>query len=271
MPYCSKYGTKLDEDTKFCPKCGAPTGVAIKVTSSEPPGKSSKKPLNSLIIALIVIISVIVIIGLISTVFFLGVFPFERRVGSGNLVTREEFITDFTSVNAESGFIVVISQSNTYSIVVTADDNVIDYVDISKSGDTLNVGVDWGTFLSSTTLKIEITMPKLSRLELSSGSQGLVEEFSSEAVSIDLSSGSQLTGHGETESLDVNLSSGSQLDFSDFRTSDVIVNLSGGSQATINLDGTLNADLSGGSQLTYIGNPTLQNVETSGGSSIKQK
>lgn len=271
MPYCSKCGTKLDEDTKFCPKCGTPTGVTIKVTSSGPPRKSPKKPMSSLNIALIVIISVFVLIGLFSTLFFLGVFPFERRVGSGNLVTREEFITDFTSVNAESGFNVVISQSNTYTIVVTADDNVIDYVDISKSGDTLNVRVDWGTFLSSTMLKVEITMPDLSRLELSSGSQGLVEEFISDAISIDLSSGSQLIGYGEAESLDVNLSSRSQLDFSDFRASDVIVNLSGGSQATINLDGTLNADLSGGSQLTYIGDPTLENVETSGGSSIRQR
>ena len=271
MPFCSKCGTKLDEDAKYCPKCGTPTAATSETARSEPVRKSSKKPMSSLTIALIVIIAVVVIIALISTVFFFGIFPFERKIGSGNLVTREEFITDFNSIDASTGFSVVISQSNTYSVLVTADDNVIDYVDVSKSGDTLNVRVDWGTILSSTILKVEITMPELSRLELSTGSQGLIEDFSSDMVSVVLSSGSQLTGHGETQTLDVNLSSGSQLDFSDFRAQDVTITLSGGSQATINVDGTLNADLSGGSQLSYIGDPTLENVETSGGSSIRKK
>lgn len=271
MPFCSKCGTKLDKDAKYCPKCGTPTAATREIASSEPVGKGSRRPMSSLTIALIVIIAVVVIIALISTVFFFGVFPFERRIGSGNLVTREEFISDFNSIDASSGFSVVISQSNTYSVIVTADDNVIDYVDVSKSGDTLNVGVDWGTILSSTMLKVEITMPELSRLELSTGSQGLIEDFSSDAVSIDLSAGSQLTGYGETESLDVNLSSGSQLDFSDFMAQNVTIESSGGSQATINVDGTLNADLSGGSQLSYIGDPTLENIETSGGSSIRKK
>jgi hypothetical protein len=69
----------------------------------------------------------------------------------------------------------------------------------------------------------------------------------------------------------VDLSSGSQFDFSKFSAQDVTANLSGGSQATVNVNGSLNADLSGGSQLTYIGDPTLENVETSGGSSIRQR
>ena len=88
MPFCSKCGTELDEEAKFCPKCGTPTSATVRVVSSEPVRKSSKKPMSSLAIALIVIIAVVVIIALISTVFCFGIFPFERRIGSGNLVTR---------------------------------------------------------------------------------------------------------------------------------------------------------------------------------------
>lgn len=65
-------------------------------------------------------------------------------VGSGNLVTNEEFISDFTSVDAASGFEVGISQSNSYNIIVEADDNVMEYIEVGKSGDTLVIGVNWG-------------------------------------------------------------------------------------------------------------------------------
>ena len=101
------------------------------------------------------------------------------------------------------------------------------------------------------------------------GSKGKIEEISSnDPISIDLSGGAQLVGYGEASDLAIEVSSGSQLDFTNFTSQNVSIELSSGSQATINLDGTLDADLSGGSQLYYIGDPTLGDIETSSGSSI---
>lgn len=242
-------------------------------SASEPLRKSKNKPVSTMTIALIAIVVIVVIIGLISAVVFLGGWaPLGEVVGSGNLITEEEFFSDFTSVDAGSGFNVEISQSSSYSVLVTADDNVMDNIIVSKSGDTLNVGVNWAVSLSSVTLKVEITMPELRRLELSGGAQGKIEEItSSDSISIDLSGGSQLIGNGEAVDLTFDGSSGSQLDFTDFIVQDASVELSGGSQATINLDGTLDADLSGGSQLYYFGDPTLGDIEVSGGSSVDKK
>jgi hypothetical protein len=235
--------------------------------------KSRKKPLSTLTIGLIVIVIAMVVIGLLSTVIFFGGWsPFGKVVGTGNLVTKEELFNDFTSVDAGNGFNVIITQSNSYSVLVTADDNVMDHIEISKSWDTLNIGVKWGSSLSSATLKIEITMPELRRIELSGGAHGTIKEMSSvNSLSIDLSGGSHLLGQGEVDDLTIDSSSGSHLDFTDFAANNVNIELSGGSQATIKLDGTLDADLSGGSKLSYIGDPSLRDIETSGGSSINKK
>jgi hypothetical protein len=65
-------------------------------------------------------------------------------------------------------------------------------------------------------------------------------------------------------------SGGSRLGFGNFKVDDAEINLSGGSQGTVRVDGNLDADLSGGSQLHYIGNPILGNINTSGGSSISK-
>ena len=66
-------------------------------------------------------------------------------------------------------------------------------------------------------------------------------------------------------------SSGSQSDLSDFSVHNPNIELSGGSRATINLDGILDADLSGGSNLSYVRDPTLRDIVTSGGSKISKK
>jgi len=273
LTFCTNCGTELDKDAKFCPKCGMAIMTNSRHSVSEPLRKSKNKPISTMTIALIAIIVIVVTIGLISTVLFLGGWaPLGEVVGSGNLVTEEKLFSDFTSVDAGSGFNVEISESNSYSVFVTADDNVMDNIHVSKLGDTLNVRVNWGVSLSSVTLKVRITMPELLRLELSGGARGIIEEISSaDSVSFNLSGGSQLVGHGEAGNLEIDLSSGSRLDFTDFKSQNVNIELSGGSQATINMDGTLDADLSGGSQLYYIGDPTLGDIETSGGSSINKK
>ena len=271
--FCPKCGTELEEGAKFCSKCGMMFDSGIKRPRREQIRESKRKPLSTLAIFAIIIVVVVVIAGLLSTVFLLGDgHLFGEVVGSGNIITKEEQFSDFTKVDAGSGFTVEISESSSYNVIVTADDNVIEYIEMSKSGDTLKVGVRWGISFSSVTLKIGITMPEINKIELSGGVEGKIEDFTSiNQLSIDLSGGSQLTGQGSTGDLTVDASGGSQLHFREYSVQDANIELSGGSQATINLDGILNADLSGGSQLHYYGNPTLGEIETSSGSQITKK
>jgi hypothetical protein len=65
-------------------------------------------------------------------------------------------------------------------------------------------------------------------------------------------------------------SGGSQYDLKAFPVKHVASSLSGGSQATVTLDGTIDADLSGGSHITYFGDAALAEVRTSGGSKVQK-
>ncbi|MFC1486766.1 GIN domain-containing protein [Thermoproteota archaeon] len=294
MPFCSKCGTELVEGTKYCTKCGMAIGSYLVNHERGPIRRAKRKPISRIAIILTIIVVVVVLAGLLSTVFiFGGGHLFGEIIGSGDLITHEEIISDFTSVDAGSGFIVEISKSNSYEVLVTTDDNVMEHIEIKKSGDTLVIGTKWGYSFRSVTLKVEITTPELHSLELSGGAQGKIEEFSSDnTFSVKLSGGSVLRGEfetskdvdldlsggsvlsvivGEANDLTIDASSGSVLDLSDFTVHNVNVELSGASRATINLDGGLSADLSGGSNLSYIGDPTIRNIETSGGSKISKQ
>lgn len=294
MSYCPKCGAELDEKAKFCPACGTSVSPSAAVISSHT-RREQRKPISTLTIVLIVLFALIFIVAILVASVLLGVWqPFGQVVGSGNLVTVERDFSDFTSVEVGSGFEVEVTQSGFYRILLTADDNLLDddYIDVSKTGDALEIRLKWGYSYQNVTLKARITMPELYELELSGGTFGVIEDFSSSHdFVLELSGGSSLIGDfttsgdatlslsggsrlieldGSANDLQISASSGSNLDLSDFPVQDARVNLNGGSHAIVNFEGRLDGNLSGGSNLQYIGDPAKEFVSTTGGSTVAQ-
>jgi hypothetical protein len=247
--------------------------------------------MSTLVIALIIIIVVGSIVAIVVAAVSLGFWkPFGQVVGSGTFDTETKDFTDFTMVDVGGGFEVEIGQAGSYNVNITADDNMFDYIEVSQTGDTLTIGLQWGYSYQDVTLRAEITMPDLYELKFSGGTLGTVDEFTStHEFAVDLSSGSHLSGNfttsenaqftlsggshltgldGVANDLTISGSGGSHLGLSEFTVHNATVNLSGGSHATVNLDGILDGDVSGGSHLKYVGNPTTVDVHTSGGSTV---
>lgn len=215
----------------------------------------------------------------------------ENITGSGDLTTETHDLSDFTRIEAQSGFQLEVIMSSTFSIEITADDNVHEYIEVEKSGDTLDIRLRGTRFYHSVNLSAKITMPNLYKIELSGGSQASITGFSSSHdFEVELSGGSQLTGditagdadfelsggsqvnlEGVGDDLSIDASGGSQLDLEDFPIDDAAINMSGGSRATINISGTLDADLSGGSRVLYVGEPDLGDIDLSGDSTVSEK
>ena len=232
--------------------------------------------------------------------------------GSGDLETREFDFSDFTRVEVGTAFEVEVVQSDSFSIRIIMDDNIFEYLDVSRSGETLEIKLKSGYGYVSYTSIIEITMPELHKLGFSGATSGMVSGFSSTQdldvelsgasslnilgmavgdIDFKLSGASDLIGSitadgdarfnvsgassvvlsGSADDLDADISGASSLDLEDFPVGNASIGLSGASNGTVNLDGTLNADVSGASHLSYIGEPTLGDLETSGASSISRK
>ena len=162
-----------------------------------------------------------------------------------------------------------------------------------------------------TTLRAEITMPELYGLHLSGATRGTVSGFSSTEnfdievsgassldlaemsagdVTFDISGASKVTGgitggdaefdvsgassielQGSASDLVIEASGASRVELDNFPVNNADVTLGGASRGTVNLDGTLDADLSGASKLSYIGEPTMGTINTSGGSTVSKK
>ncbi len=231
--------------------------------------------------------------------------------GSGNVVTREFVYGDFTRIEIGYAFDAEISQADSYLIKISLDDNLFDYLDISKRDDTLRITMEPGNIYSKTQQRAVITLPDLERLELSGASKAVITGFdsshnlemeisgASEADIIDVTSGnaymeisgasnvegsvtmkdavinvsgaSFVTLEGTAEDMSLDVSGASDVDLSDLTLDNAWVTLSGASQAEINVSGQLNGDLSGASILEYLGNPTIGSLTSSGASVIRPK
>jgi hypothetical protein len=239
-------------------------------------------------IAIIVIAVIAVVVG--------GVFIFLRfwpgvLVGSGNLETEGYTFADFTGVEISSAFEFEVKQSGSYSINITADDNVIDYVQVVQDGETLKIRLATVSPLRLVTLRASVTMPQLRGLAVSGASRGTISGFSStDDLDMTVSGASRVTGditagdigldvsgastvqlEGSADNMVAIVSGASTCNLDDFPVSDADVNISGASTSTINLDGTLDANVSGASTLLYIGEPTMGIINVSGASTLKER
>jgi hypothetical protein len=169
----------------------------------------------------------------------------------------------------------------------------------------------WALFNFNPRLQAVITMPKLQGLDSSGATHGTVTGFRSnenldvtasgastvelakiaaDDVTFDVSGASKVTGDieasnmglkvsgastvqlkGLADSLAIDGSGASNLKLADMKVANADVILSGASDATISLDGSLNADLSGASTLEYTGEPVLGTTNITGASTLKKK
>ena len=99
-----------------------------------------QKAISSLLILIIVLATVV------------GAVAIYLWVSPGELITEEIEYTDFTAVNISPAFKVEIKQSSSYSIIIKADEQNFDNIKVTKTGNTLTIGIEPAINVSNPTL-----------------------------------------------------------------------------------------------------------------------
>jgi len=238
----------------------------------------------------IIIVAIVAAAAVICTLLIVRGWP-GGLIGSGNLETEGYAFTNFTKVEISSAFQFEIEQSSSHNISITADDNIIDYVQVSQDGQTLRIRLGTVRWFGPVTLRASVAMPQLLGLTVSGASRGDIYDFSStEDVDITVSGASRVNGditagniefdisgastiqlEGSANDMVAGVSGASRLNLGSFTVNNADVNFSGASSGTVNLTGKLDANLSGASRLWYIGEPMMGDINTSGASTISKK
>lgn len=179
--------------------------------------------------------------------------------GSGDTVTTQYEYTGFIRLDISSAFDVTITQSDTYSISVTAEESISEYVSVSVAGDTLVINLTprhlYTDFTEGErTLEAEITMPELAKLRLDGASTATVSGFRTIGT-FDL----VVSGASTVQKLDV------RAGITDF-------NISGASKVSGNLTATaIDFDVSGASTIDLSGTADDMTLGITGASKVRME
>jgi hypothetical protein len=217
---------------------------------------------------------------------------FPPIIGSGAIIKTAYVITDFAAIQTSQSFNVRVVPDSTYSVSVSYDDNLADYLVVEKKGDsTLVISLKDGYSYQWVTLSAVVHMPTLATLDASGASRFLVESgfpaLSSLSIAlsgasscqaadvrcgnlvVDVSGASSVTLTGTADSLSSVASGASTAVFTDCPTALAKVDLSGASECWVRVPaGTIHASASGASTLYYYGSPSFSLQDLSGASTI---
>ncbi len=229
--------------------------------------------------------------------------------GTGPVINQTYDFTDFKNIEISSAFGFDISRADSYSLTITAHENLFSYMDIQKTGNTLIIRMKRGNYTNPKT-RAAISLPELNSLTITGASQGSARGFMSKnslqitasgaslleieidagRTSVEVSGASKLTGSltaqdtrfnisgasrcdltGSSVFGDIKVSGASQFTSQTFKMQDGAVNVSGASSAKLFTSGTLEIEASGASSVIFGGKPTIKGLNVSGASRVSSE
>ncbi|MEO5910477.1 MAG: head GIN domain-containing protein [Pelobium sp.] len=220
--------------------------------------------------------------------FSLSACDFNCIEGSGNQVTKDRNVEAFSKVDFGGSIKMKIRQDSSYSMRITADDNIQKEILTRVKGDVLEIKMK-GNFCNTGEIIIELGSKKWNGIDASGSTQIISEnQINTDDFMLDLSGSSKVdldivTGNlktsssgaskinlkGQARQHDVDLSGSAEINAYDFVVSDYRIESSGASNCNINVLNSLKVNSSGASKILYKGNPKDIANEKSGASTLK--
>ncbi|WP_289054065.1 head GIN domain-containing protein [Carboxylicivirga marina] len=217
---------------------------------------------------------------------------------SASIATAQEKETrqvdDFSGISVSSGIDLYLTQSSENSLEVECRKGDIHKLITEVEGSTLKIymkGNSSWNWNSKTVPKVYVSFKQVEKLMASGGSdvygQNVIRqdylklstsggadvyvEVNTKVLKMTTSGGSDIKIKGTTDKLTASSSGGSDISARELKAQTVKVTTSGGSDAIVWAEKEIVANASGGSDITYLGNPEIKQLNESGAGDISHR
>jgi hypothetical protein len=196
--------------------------------------------------------------------------------GSGNVITQTREVANFDAVEVDFPARVFISQGQTESVKVEAEDNFLPDLKTEVRNGTLDIDYKPASgkrvnptepvvitivvrdltevnFNSAGDLTIEEVQADNLDISMSGAGNLKLIEIVADNLTVNLSGAGNLTASGSVATLDVDISGFGNFDGGDLKSSDARITLSGAGNATVWAIESLDAEISGAGSVSYYG------------------
>lgn len=223
---------------------------------------------------------IIFIFALLVGVVFANLFSFGRASGkifnfslgtsikgSGVSATDIRSTSGFTGVDVGGVFQVEIAAGKDFQVEIEADDNLLQYIRTEVHDGVLRISTS-ESVKSQNPMRVRIAAPSIENLQASGACKVNVSGLKNSEFGLDTSGASKVKLEGETSSLTVDVSGASNIDAAGLKSVSANVEASGASNVSLFVTNRLTSEASGASKITYAGNPSSVEKNSSGASKI---
>lgn len=175
--------------------------------------------------------------------------------GSGVPATQTREVAPFSSVDLAGGNNVVIRVGEKRSVVVKADDNLLNRVTTDVKSGALVIGNTSGSLRAKSPMSVEVNVPSLNALALTGSGNIMVSGIKTESLTVTLSGSGNLFGSGTATSLDITVSGFGNARFTQLNANNVHAVVSGSGVIFVTATKRLDASVPGSGTIMYAGNP----------------
>lgn len=214
-------------------------------------------------------------------------FDGKSITGSGNVLTKERNVKNFTKIEVQKGVECIVTQGNPFKVTVEADDNLQESILTSVENGMLKISSEYNNYHNATK-KVHVQLPVVEALETTSGAElktigviknntihlksssgsDLYANIESEKVALESTSGSDLKVEGKAIDVTTASSSGSHIDAEKLLANNVDAQSTSGSDTDVHPLLSLKAKASSGSSIDYHSTPKQISKEESSGGSV---
>lgn len=213
--------------------------------------------------------------------------------GSGKIANETRKVSGFDEIKIRFPAEIVISQGETESLTIAAEDNLLPQLITDVRSGTLYIEdreINFAKRVNPTQpVKITITVKNLNNIDFSSAGKLTVNGLKGDALDISLSGAGdlvlnqlalkELTAHlsgagkitasGSADTVDLNISGLGDFSGDELTSQEANIQISGAGTATLRVEKQLDAKISGAGSINYYGSPTVSK-SISGAGDVKQ-
>ena len=224
--------------------------------------------------------------------FTIGDTQFTTVKGSGNVVTEERPVSGVQRVSLSNQGDLTVVIGDTESLVIEAEDNLLQYIQTEVRGGTLEIFTQNGVSMINTDpIRYTLTVTSLEGVDINSSGGAVLPALTADGFEININSSGnmnvdslaadKLTVHisssgqveiagGTVTGLDVTISSSGDLHMEDVAVQDAKVSISSSGSAYIQVSGDLKGNISSSGNIYVTGNPQVD-ISTSSSGKVIQK
>ena len=207
--------------------------------------------------------------------------------GNGRVISQSRSVSSFSGLSLTGAIDAVITQGATETLRIEAEENILEYIEVSNDGDRLRIAIKRGyNIRSKKGIRVYITGPSFESISIAgsgdvrskgkltsngldldiAGSGSVVMEIDAPVVRAEISGSGSVKIAGLTQNFESEINGSGEVYAYNLLSENTKVSIAGSGDAEVYASKNLNVSIAGSGDVGYKGNPVVKKSVAGSGS-----